>query len=51
MKLTAIIDYLNINAFTSEFAYSDMNNALAKAISGIRLAISASDEMYDFEMK
>lgn len=50
-KLSAIIDNLNINAFTSDFAYSDMNNALAKAISGVRLAISASDEMFDFEMK
>ena len=50
-KLTAIIDNLNINEFTSEFAYSDMTNALAKAISGVRLAISASDEMIDFEMK
>lgn len=50
-KLTAIIDNLKLGDFANDIAYEDMNNALAKAISGVRLAISASDEMYDFEMK
>ena len=50
-KLTAIIDNLKWKDFASDIAYADMNNALVQALSGVRLAISASDEMFDFEMK
>ncbi len=46
--LTAIIDNLKLGDFASGIAYANMNNALAKAISGVRIAFFESYEMYDF---
>ena len=46
-KLVDMIDNLDFGEFASDIEYSDMNNALAKALNGVRDAIWTVDGQQD----